>query len=93
MMVELNQHNNNIIKSNIKRFVINNFLFGSEGNPFNEDDSFLENGIIDSTGVLELIEYIEKKYNIKCEDEELIPENLDSLNNVTSYVMGKIRNK
>ena len=72
---------------------MDNFLFGSEENPFNDNDSFLENGIIDSTGVLELIEYIEKKYYIKCEDEELTPENLDSLYNVTSYIMRKIEKK
>jgi acyl carrier protein len=77
------------LKSNIRQFIVDNFLFGSEEEPFGDDDSFLEKGIIDSTGVLELIEYIEENYNIKVEDDELVPENLDSLNNVTAYIMRK----
>ena len=77
------------LKSNIRQFIVDNFLFGSEEEPFDDDDSFLEKGIIDSTGVLELIEYIEENYNIKVEDDELVPENLDSLNNVTAYIMRK----
>ena len=77
------------VKGAIKSFIIDNFLFGNEDESFSEDDSFLENGIIDSTGVLELIEFIEEKFNIKTEDDELIPENLDSLNNVTNYVIRK----
>ena len=77
------------IKKDIRDFIINNFLFGSEDDPFNDDDSFLENGIIDSTGVLELINYIEETYNMHCEDDELIPENLDSVNNVANYVVKK----
>ena len=77
------------VKGAIKTFIIDNFLFGNEDEPFSEEDSFLENGIIDSTGVLELIEFIEEKFRINTEDDELIPENLDSLNNVTNYVIRK----
>ena len=80
------------LKSKIRQFIVDNFLFGIEEEPFGDDDSFLEKGIIDSTGVLELIEYIEENYDIKVEDDELIPENLDSLNNVMSYLMRKIDN-
>ena len=92
-MAELYQISSDLIKNNIKQFVIDNFLFGSDEILFTDDDSFLENGIIDSTGVLELIEYIEENYNLKCEDEELTPENLDSLNNITSYIMRKMGKK
>jgi len=77
----------------MKKFIIDNFLFGDENESFNDDDSFLEKGIIDSTGVLELIGVIEEKYNIKMEDDELIPENLDSLNNITSYILKKTATK
>ena len=81
------------IKNEMKKFIIDNFLFGDENESFNDDDSFLEKGIIDSTGVLELIGVIEEKYNIKMEDDELIPENLDSLNNITSYILKKTATK
>jgi len=77
------------LKSKIRQFIVETFLFGSEEEPFGDDDSFLEKGIIDSTGVLELIEYIEENFRIKVEDDELVPENLDSLNNVTAYIIGK----
>jgi len=55
----------------------------------NDDDSFLEKGIIDSTGVLELVGFIEETFNIKIEDEELIPENLDSLDKLNLYIKKK----
>jgi acyl carrier protein len=77
------------MKSKIRQFIVDNFLFGSEEETFGDDDSFLEKGIIDSTGVLELIEYIEENFSIKIEDDELVPENLDSLTNVTTYIMRK----
>ena len=77
------------LKNKIRQFIVDNFLFGSEEDPFGDGDSFLEKGIIDSTGVLELIAYIEENLSIKVEDDELIPENLDSLNNVTAYIMRK----
>jgi acyl carrier protein len=77
------------LKSKVRQFIVENFLFGSEEEPFGDDDSFLEKGIIDSTGVLELIEYIEENFSIKVEDDELVPENLDSLSNVTAYIMKK----
>ena len=80
-----------IIKDKVKEFVINNFLLGNAKN-LNDDDSFIEKGIIDSTGVLELVSFIEEAFRIKIEDEELVPDNLDSLNKATSYVKRKIPN-
>ena len=77
-------------RSKIKAFIIENFLFGSD-NGLKDDASFLEEGIIDSTGVLELVNYIEEEYSITIEDEELIPENLDSIDNVISYLENKLR--
>lgn len=56
------------------------------GFPFQDDDSFLEKGIVDSTGILELITFIEEKYEISIKDEEMLPENLDSLDNVSKFV-------
>jgi len=72
-------------KEKIRAFMIENFLFG-EDNDLKDDTSFLEEGIIDSTGVLELIEYLEEEFDIQIDDEDLIPENLDSLNNLEQFI-------
>lgn len=76
-------------KAKVKAFIIENFLFGN-ADGLNDDTSFLEEGIIDSTGVLELITYLEEEYAINVEDEELIPENLDSLDNIAAFLTKKI---
>lgn len=73
----------------IRKYVIENFLFGDDSQ-LEEDTSFLESGIIDSTGILELIEFIEETYDIRIEDEELIPENLDSIQSVVQFLERKI---
>jgi len=86
----MNDANANDIKKKIKEFIMTNFLFGNESKTFSDSDSFLENGIIDSTGVLELIEFVESNYTIKLEDNELIPENLDSLNNLSVFILKKM---
>lgn len=75
-------------KEKIKTFIIENFLFGSDDG-LHDDTSFLEEGIMDSTGVLELITFLEEEFDIKIEDEELIPENLDSLNNIVGFMIQK----
>mgnify|MGYP001232103492 FL=1 len=72
----------------IRRFIVDNFLFGDD-NGIDENSSFLENGVIDSTGVLELVEFLENTFQIHVEDEELIPENLDSIAAVVSYLERK----
>ena len=77
------------LKDKIRTFVVENFLFGNNEN-LEDTTSFLEEGIIDSTGVLELVGFIEEEFSIIVEDEELIPENLDSIYNVTAYLGKKI---
>ena len=76
-------------KTKIREFISENFLFG-EANGLKDDTSFLEEGIIDSTGVLELVNFLEEEFSITVDDEELIPENLDSVNNVTAFLVGKM---
>jgi len=78
------------VKTKLRDFIVNNFLFGTDELHFDDDDSFLEKGIIDSTGILELIEYLEETYAMTIEDDELIPENLDSLNRVEVFVGRKM---
>ncbi len=72
-------------KQNIQSFFEDNFMMEFPQD-FNDEDSFLENGIIDSTGVLELIMYLEETYNIKVEDSEVTPENLDSFLALNDYI-------
>ena len=76
-------------KETIKTFIVENFLFGSEDG-LKDETSFLEEGIIDSTGILELVTFLEEEFSITIEDEELVPENLDSINNVTAFLERKI---
>ncbi len=73
----------------MKEFIIENFLFGDDEN-LTEDTSFLESGIIDSTGILELVNFLEESFEITIEEEELIPENLNSLKNINQYLRRKI---
>lgn len=81
------------IKSEIKAYIIENFLFGDTETVIEDDDSFMESGILDSTGILELITFIEERYDIKLDDEELLPENLDSLNNLEAFINRKKNGK
>ena len=69
----------------IREFIVENFLFGEDGN-LEDATSFLESGIIDSTGILELVGFLEEKFEISVADDELIPENLDSIANVVGYL-------
>jgi acyl carrier protein len=73
----------------LKKFVINNFMFG-QGDSLENDTDFFEKGIIDSTGTLELVSFIEENYNISVLDNELIRENLSSLTKVNEYVKSKL---
>ncbi len=77
------------IKAQVREFIIENFLFGEGGDDLKDDDSFLEKGIIDSTGVLELVEWLEETFGFRVEDEELVPENLDSVNNLEAFISKK----
>ena len=77
------------IEKQIRDFIVDNFLFGAPDNGLEDNDSLLDKGIIDSTGVLELVSHLEETYSIQVEDEELIPENLDSIAAVTAYIQCK----
>jgi len=77
------------VNEKIRAFVVDNFLFGNDDDLRN-DSSFLDEGIIDSTGILELVSFLEEEYGITVEDEELIPENLDSIANVVAYLEKKM---
>ncbi len=73
----------------IREFIFENFLFDAENSALKNEDSFLDQGIIDSTGVLELVEWLEDECGIEVDDDELIPENLDSVNNLAAFIEKK----
>jgi acyl carrier protein len=75
------------IRQRVRQFVRDNFLFGAELNGFSDSDSFLERGILDSTGVLELIGFVEKEFDVHFMDDELTPENLDSLDGIAAFIL------
>lgn len=77
------------VEQQIRAFIVDNFLFGEENRVVDGNDSFLELGIIDSTGVLELVTFLESSFAFKVEDAELIPENLDSVDGLVAFVRRK----
>ena len=72
----------------IKEFIVKNFLL-DDASALQGDTSFLDSGIVDSTGMLELIMFLENRYHIKIEPEEMLPENLDSINRVVQFLAKK----
>lgn len=73
----------------IKDFVVANFLFGEAGS-LQDDASFLDTGIVDSTGMLELIMFLENTWDVKIEPQEMVPENLDSINRINQFLTRKL---
>lgn len=73
----------------LRQFVTENFLFGQKTG-LKDTDSFIENGVVDSTGVLELVGFLERQFGIKVEDDELIQENLDSIESLTRFLGEKL---
>lgn len=79
------------VQSDVRKFVIENFLFGEDPESLLNNDSFLETGIIDSTGVLELVAFVEDNYSVEVNDDELIPENLDSIDQLINFIESKLK--
>lgn len=77
------------IKDSVRGFVTENFLFGDVTHKLNDTDSLIENGIIDSTGVLELVAFMEDRYGITVADVDIVPANLDSLSRITAFITSK----
>ena len=77
------------IKQQVRAYMLDNFILVGASSEFQDGDSFIEHHICDSTGFLELIGFIEESFGIRVEDEEMVPENLDSLDGIASYVLKK----
>ncbi|HIE39207.1 MAG TPA: acyl carrier protein [Anaerolineales bacterium] len=77
------------VEATIRRYILESFLFTDDESQLPDDASFLEEGIVDSTGVLELVMFIEETFDISVEDEEILPENFDSVTQLARYVHRK----
>jgi acyl carrier protein len=77
------------IKKTVRAYILENFLMGDTGTQLTDDQSFLENHIIDSTGFIELVTFLETTYAVQIKDEEMIPENLDSLDAIARFIGSK----
>lgn len=77
------------IKQSVKNYILENVLYGAGDDALSYEDSFLEKGIIDSTGIIEIVSFIEEEFNISVLDEEMVPENLDSINNLARFIKEK----
>jgi acyl carrier protein len=78
-----------VVEQKLRKIVTETFLVGGESGDLLGDDSFIEKGIIDSTGILQLVEFVEQEFGLKVDDEDLIPENLDSINRLVAFVERK----
>lgn len=77
------------LSKDVREFIVSNFLFGDGAN-LQDDTSLLDSGTVDSTGVLELIMFLEEKYNLKIDPDEVIPDNLDSINRIVRFLTEKL---
>jgi acyl carrier protein len=73
----------------IRQYIAENILFSGNGYPYSDDDSFLNEGIIDSMNVLELVMFVEEKFGMSVADQEIVPDNFDSVAKLAAYVRSK----
>ena len=76
-------------KQQVRSFILNNYLFTEDESRLADGTSLMDSGAMDSTGILELIMFLEEKFAIKVADEEMIPSNLDSVQNVVAFIERK----
>ena len=77
------------VEKKIRDYILENYLFTDDQSALSNEDSFLDKGIIDSTGIMEVIFFLEEEFGIQVEDEEMVPENLDSVKNIVAYISQK----
>jgi len=77
------------VKAELRTFIVENFLFGDNSYPLENGTSLIENDLIDSTGILELVSFLEERFGIAVADTDIVPANLDSIERIAAYVAGK----
>lgn len=78
------------IETQIRTYVAHNLLFSDNGFEYADDDSFLQEGIIDSVGVLELVLFVEETFDVTVPDHEITPDNFDTVNKLADYIRSKL---
>ncbi len=73
----------------LRQFILENYLFTDDEGELSNDDSFLDLGIIDSTGIMEVVLFVEQQFGFEVDDEDLLPENLDTISNLVAFVAAK----
>jgi len=74
------------LQSDVRTYILENYLFTDDQEALANADSFLDKGILDSTGIMEVILFIEEKYGFAVDDDEMVPENLDSVDNIVAFI-------
>ena len=77
------------LKEQIRAFIVESFLFGDTTRTLSDDDSLIENDVVDSTGILELVSFVEDNFAVTVADAEILPSNFDSIAKVAAFVAGK----
>ena len=77
------------LEQDVRRFITENFVLVADGGSIAGDASLTRGGIVDSVGVVELIHFVETRFGIEIADEELVPENIDTIDNIVGYVRAK----
>jgi acyl carrier protein len=77
------------LENEVRSFIVDNFLFGEDDRSLKNGDSLLQNGLIDSTGVLELVAFIQQAFEVVVQDDEIVPDNLDSIEKIAAFVRRK----
>lgn len=77
------------VEEKIRKFIADSILYSNSGYPYPDDTSFLENGIVDSMNVMEIVMYAEEKFGIKVKDEDIVPANFDSVRNLAEFIRRK----
>jgi len=74
------------VKEQIRQYVAENFLFSDNGFELDNDESFLDAGVVDSLGVLELVTFVEENFGVQVADDEIVPDNFDSVNRLADFI-------
>lgn len=77
------------IRESLRHFLLENYLFTDDPSKLNDSDSFLDNGILDSTGILDVILFVEENHHVKVSEDEMVPDNLDSIDALVTFIEKK----
>jgi acyl carrier protein len=80
----------NETKQRVRAYILENFLMGADRDALRDEESLIDRRVLDSTGFIELVTFIEQEFRVRVDDEEMIPENLDSLDNIAAYLQRKL---